>query len=63
MSSTFDIFKVLPDGPLWVAAVEGLRESKNRMEGFLLTSPGEYFIHSHGEGVVARESQEWAEVV
>jgi hypothetical protein len=63
VSSTFDIFKVLPDGPLWVAAVEGLREAKQRMEGLLLTSPGEYFIHSHEQGVVARESQEWAEVI
>ncbi len=63
MSSTFDIFKVLPDGPLWVAAVEGLREARKRMEDSFLASPGEYFIHSYGEGVVARESQEWAEVI
>ncbi len=63
MSSTFDIFKVLPDGPLWVAAVEGLREAKKRMEACVLTSPGEYFIHSCEQGVVARESQEWAEVI
>jgi hypothetical protein len=63
MYCTFDIFKVLPDGPVWVAAVEGLREARERMGGLLLTSPGEYFIHSHENGVVARESQEWAEVI
>jgi hypothetical protein len=63
MRSTFEIFKVLPEGPLWVAAAEGLKEARERMEGFFLTSPGEYFIHSREKGVVARESQEWAEVV
>lgn len=63
MNSTFDIFKVLPDGPLWVAAVQGLREAEERMARFVVISPGEYFVHSPEKGVVARESQEWAEVV
>ena len=62
MGSTCDIFKVTPDGPLWVEAVQGLSEAKERMFSLALTFPGEYFIHSDGN-VVAKHSQEWADVV
>jgi CheY-like chemotaxis protein len=48
MGSTFDIFEITPDGPLWVEAVTGLREAKERMARLALTFPGEYFIHSQG---------------
>jgi hypothetical protein len=61
MGSTYDIFKVTPDGPVWVGAVRGLREAKERMARLALTFPGEYFIHSQGN-VVARLVPEWAEV-
>ena len=30
MDSTFDIFKVTSDGPLWVDAVQGLEKAKER---------------------------------
>jgi hypothetical protein len=63
MSSTFDIFKQTPDGPLWVEAVQGLREAKERMARLALTCPGEYFIHSQGERIVAATTQEWADVI
>jgi hypothetical protein len=63
MGSTFDIFKLLPDGPLWITAVQGLKEAKERMARMALISPGEYFIHSQERGVVGRQPQEWAEVV
>jgi hypothetical protein len=62
MGSTFDIFKLTRDGPLWVTAVQGLREAKVWMARLVLISPGEYFIHSQGKGVVARQCQEWVEV-
>jgi hypothetical protein len=62
MGSTFDIFKLLPDGPIWITAVDGIREAKERMARLVLISPGQYFIHSQEKGVVAKHSQEWAEV-
>lgn len=60
-SSTFDIFKETSDGPVWVEAIQGLGEAKERMALLVLTTPGEYFIHSQGEGVVAKQSQEFFE--
>jgi hypothetical protein len=65
MDSTFDVFKRLPDGdPLWIAAVQGLQAAKERMAHAAAISPGEYFIHLQGEGIVAKhatDSQEWAD--
>ena len=57
MGSTFDIFKVTSDGPLWVEAVRGLERAKERMAQLALTSPGEFFIHSQEEGIIARQTQ------
>jgi hypothetical protein len=54
MGSTFDIFKVTSDGPLWIEVVHGLEEAKERMARMALTSPGEYFIHSQEQGIVAQ---------
>ncbi len=53
MDSTCDIFKVTPEGPLWVEAVRSLGEAKDRMARLAKTFPGEYFIHSQGN-VVAK---------
>ena len=63
MGSTFDIFKATVNGPLWVEAVQGLREAKERMARLALTSPDEYFLHSQENGIVARTGQEWADVL
>jgi len=63
MDSTFDIFKITSDGPLWVEAVEGLEKAKERMAQLALTSPGEYFIHSHDNGVVAKQTREYLEEI
>jgi hypothetical protein len=63
MGSTFDIFKATVNGPLWVEAVQGLREAKERMVRLALTSPGEYFIHSQENGIVARQAEERADVL
>ena len=63
MDSTFDIFKRLPDGdPVWITAVQGLKEAKEQMVRAAAISPGEYFIHLQGEGIVANhvaDGQEW----
>jgi hypothetical protein len=63
MDSTFDIFKVTSDGPLWVEAVTGLEKAKERMAHLALTSPEEYFIHSQDNGVVAKQTQEYLEEI
>jgi hypothetical protein len=57
MSSTYDIFKVTSDGPLWVEAVPGgLDRAKEHMAHLALTSPGEYFVHCQEQGVIAKQS-------
>ena len=63
LGSTFDIFKITSDGPLWVEAVQGLERAKERMARLALTSPGEYFIHSQDSGVVAKQTQEYLEEI
>ena len=62
MDSTFDIFRLLPGGPLWVAAVRGLKEANERMARLALSLPGEYFIRLREKVVEASQSEEWAEV-
>jgi len=61
MGSTFDIFKVTSDGPLWVEAVQALETAKKQMTRLALTSPGEYFIHSQEQGVISKQTQEFSE--
>jgi hypothetical protein len=64
MDCTFDIFKIRPGGALrMIMTVLGLREAKVWMARLALISPGEYFIHSEEKGVVARQSQEWADII
>jgi hypothetical protein len=63
MDSTFDIFKITSDGPLWIEVVPGLERAKARMADLALTSPGEYFIHCQGQGVIAKQSQEFLEEI
>ena len=47
MESTFDIFRRLANGdPIWIAAVKGLKEARERMALEAANSPGEYFISS-----------------
>ena len=63
MDSTFDIFRVRPGDALQITTVLGLKEAKARIARLALISPGEYFIHSREKGVVARQSQEWADII
>ena len=64
MDSRFDIFKVRPGGALrMIMTVLSLREAKVWIARLALISPGEYVIHSEEKGVVARQSQEWADVI
>lgn len=63
MGSTFDIFKVTSDGPMWVEAVPGLEKAKEQIAHLALTSPGQYFIHSQEQGVIANQTDESLEEI
>jgi hypothetical protein len=53
MRSKFDIFKRLRDGTsLWIAAVEGLSEARNRIKRLAVVAPGNYLIYSEEKGMV-----------
>ena len=53
MSRKFDVFKRdLTGHPIWMVAVEGLEEAKERMNRFAEDSPGQYFIYSEERGIV-----------
>lgn len=62
MESTFEIFKLLPGGPLRVAAARGRNQAKDQMARLALVSPGEYFIRPCEQVVESEQSEEWAEV-
>jgi len=53
MEAMFDIFATLPDGsPLWLEAVEGLNQARERLSGLMQARPGAYFIYSEKTGGV-----------
>ena len=57
MAPMFDIFATLPDGsPLWLEAVEGLDEARERLSGLVQTRPGAYFIYSEKTGGVVERT-------
>ncbi|MFZ0522830.1 MAG: hypothetical protein WAL95_17520 [Candidatus Acidiferrales bacterium] len=63
MESSFEIFKVRAGSSLRIATVSGFSEAKVQMARFALISPGEYFIQSPEKGIVARQSDEWSDVI
>ena len=43
---TFDIFRTLPDGtPLWIEAVEGIENTRNRLIELERIAPDKYRIY------------------
>jgi hypothetical protein len=53
MSSKFDIFKQLRDGTsIWIVAVEGLEQARNRIARLAGIGPGDYLIYSQAKGLV-----------
>ena len=50
-SAMYDIFMRFPDGtPLWLEAVKGLDEARQRLAALARTSDAEYFIYSEKSG-------------
>ncbi len=53
MPFKFDIFKRLRDGTsLWIVAVEGLEEARNRINRLAVVGPGDYLIYSEEKCLV-----------
>jgi hypothetical protein len=53
MPSKFDIFKQLGNGTsIWIVAVEGLEQARNRIARLAVIGPGEYLIYSQAKGLV-----------
>jgi hypothetical protein len=66
MSCKFDVFKRDLNGhPIWMGAVEGLKEAKEWMNRFAEDSPGQYFIYSEEKGIVlnATDAENRAQVI
>jgi hypothetical protein len=53
MRPKFDIFKRLRDGTsLWIVAVEGLEQARNRIARLAVIGPGDYLIYSQEKGLI-----------
>jgi hypothetical protein len=53
MPSKFDIFKQLRNGTsLWIVAVEGLEQARNRIARLAVVGPGDYLIYSQEKGLI-----------
>jgi hypothetical protein len=53
MPSKFDIFKRLRNGTsLWIVAVEGLEQARNRIARLAVVGPGDYLIYSQEKGLI-----------
>jgi hypothetical protein len=53
MVAKFDIFKQLRNGTsLWIAAVEGLEQARNRIARLAVIGPGDYLIYSQEKGLI-----------
>jgi hypothetical protein len=52
---TCEIFKKLPEGPIWVETVIGLEQIKERLANLNKTNPGEYFAYDILEARIVAE--------
>lgn len=56
MTRVVDIFAKLPDGsPIWVEAVDGLENARQRVRELNRMTPRDYFLFSEQNGRVERE--------
>ncbi len=45
MKVTYDIFRKLPGGPIWIEAVQDLEHAKARLTNLIQARPGDYFVY------------------
>lgn len=55
MTNVYDIFKRLPQGPIWVQTATGIEQTKACLIAMCSKSPGEYFAYDMGQGQVVAE--------
>jgi hypothetical protein len=44
MTVSYDIFRRLPGGPMWIETVQDLENAKARLENLAESRPGDYFL-------------------
>jgi len=52
---TYDIFKRLPGGPIWVQTADGIEQVQECLISLVLRSPGEYFAYDLLKATVVAE--------
>ena len=45
MKVTYDIFRRLPGGPVWIEAVQDLEHARMRLANLIEARPGDYFVY------------------
>jgi len=45
MKVTYDIFRKLPGGPIWIEAVQDLEYARLRLAKLVESRPGDYFVY------------------
>lgn len=56
MKKIYDVFKRLPEGPLWVQAVEGVDEARSLVTLLCSKSAGSYFVFDTSRSEVVAEA-------
>lgn len=56
MKKTYDVFKRLPGGPLWIQAVEGMDEARMLVTFLCSRDAGTYFVYDTSRAEVVAES-------
>jgi hypothetical protein len=59
VDATYEIFKDLPEGPIWVERVAALNNINERLKSLNEINPGQYFAYDvHEARIIARLSSE-----
>jgi hypothetical protein len=55
---SFDIFSAGPDkDTVWIEAVQGLSNARERMEQIAAEKPGQYFVFSNGSDTILAQTE------
>ena len=62
MKVTYDIFRKLPGGPVWIEAVQGLEHARMRLANLIETRPGDYFVYDASSAKIVFDAVEPAQI-
>jgi hypothetical protein len=62
MKVTYDIFRRLPGGPIWIEAVQDLEQARMRIEKLIETRPGDYFVYDTSSSKIVFSAVEPAQI-